>query len=94
MSVAIVDYGSGNLHSAAKAFERAARDSGTGMAKFTPTIPTCTLLTKSRAVSPSRRDVRQAAGIFRAAIKEMDRRYDLFAKLGTRNIDGDRKSVV
>jgi glutamine amidotransferase len=25
MSVAIVDYGSGNLHSAAKAFERAAR---------------------------------------------------------------------
>jgi glutamine amidotransferase len=29
MSVAIIDYGSGNLHSAAKAFERAARDSGT-----------------------------------------------------------------
>lgn len=29
MSVGIVDYGSGNLHSAAKAFERAARDSGT-----------------------------------------------------------------
>ncbi len=28
MSVAIVDYGSGNLHSAAKAFERAVRDSG------------------------------------------------------------------
>ena len=28
MSLAIVDYGSGNLHSAAKAFERAARDSG------------------------------------------------------------------
>lgn len=27
MSVAIIDYGSGNLHSAAKAFERAARDS-------------------------------------------------------------------
>jgi glutamine amidotransferase len=30
MSVAIIDYGSGNLHSAAKAFERAARDSGNG----------------------------------------------------------------
>ena len=30
MSVAIVDYGSGNLHSAAKAFERAARDSNLG----------------------------------------------------------------
>ena len=28
MSVAIIDYGSGNLHSAAKAFERAARDGG------------------------------------------------------------------
>ena len=28
MSVVIVDYGSGNLHSAAKAFERAAHDSG------------------------------------------------------------------
>ena len=30
MSVVIVDYGSGNLHSAAKAFERAARESGHG----------------------------------------------------------------
>ena len=30
MNVAIVDYGSGNLHSAAKAFERAARDAGRG----------------------------------------------------------------
>jgi imidazole glycerol-phosphate synthase subunit HisH len=28
VSIAIIDYGSGNLHSAAKAFERAARDSG------------------------------------------------------------------
>ena len=28
MSVAIIDYGSGNLHSAAKAFERAAREHG------------------------------------------------------------------
>ena len=28
MNVAIIDYGSGNLHSAAKAFERAARESG------------------------------------------------------------------
>ena len=29
MSVAIVDYGSGNLHSAQKAFERAAREAST-----------------------------------------------------------------
>ncbi|MFO1131710.1 MAG: imidazole glycerol phosphate synthase subunit HisH [Hyphomicrobiales bacterium] len=32
MSVAIIDYGSGNLHSAAKAIERATRDSGLSMA--------------------------------------------------------------
>lgn len=31
-SVVIIDYGSGNLHSAAKAFERAARESGTDVA--------------------------------------------------------------
>lgn len=31
MSVTIIDYGSGNLHSAAKAFERAARDGGIAM---------------------------------------------------------------
>jgi imidazole glycerol-phosphate synthase subunit HisH len=30
MSVAIIDYGSGNLHSARKAFERAAREAGAG----------------------------------------------------------------
>jgi len=28
MQVAIIDYGSGNLHSAEKAFERAAREAG------------------------------------------------------------------
>ncbi len=32
MTVAIVDYGSGNLHSAHKAFERAARESGVSTA--------------------------------------------------------------
>ena len=32
MHVAIIDYGSGNLHSAAKAFERAARERGNGVA--------------------------------------------------------------
>ncbi|HXM31838.1 MAG TPA: imidazole glycerol phosphate synthase subunit HisH [Xanthobacteraceae bacterium] len=30
MTVAVIDYGSGNLHSAAKALERAARESGSG----------------------------------------------------------------
>ena len=28
MTVAVIDYGSGNLHSAAKALERASRESG------------------------------------------------------------------
>jgi len=37
---------------------------------------------------PVVKDVKQAAGAFRAALKEMDRRYDLFATFGTRNIDG------
>ena len=32
MHVAIIDYGSGNLHSAAKAFERAAREEGSDLA--------------------------------------------------------------
>jgi glutamine amidotransferase len=32
MTVAIIDYGSGNLHSAQKAFERAAREAGLGCA--------------------------------------------------------------
>ena len=30
MSIAIIDYGSGNLHSAAKAFQRAVQDAGLG----------------------------------------------------------------
>jgi glutamine amidotransferase len=37
VTVAIVDYGSGNLHSAAKAFERAARESG----RDEPILVTC-----------------------------------------------------
>jgi len=39
-------------------------------------------------------DVKQAAGIFRAAIKEMDRRYDLFHAVGTRNLDGYNQRVA
>ena len=38
MSVAIVDYGSGNLHSAAKAFERAAREAGSTSRSSSPAI--------------------------------------------------------
>ncbi len=42
---------------------------------------------------PVVKDVKQAAGIFRAALREMDRRYDMFATLGTRNIDGYNQHV-
>src|SRR5215813_5592995 len=39
MSVAIIDYGSGNLHSVAKAFERAAREGGTAEAILVTSDP-------------------------------------------------------
>ena len=39
MNVAIVDYGSGNLHSAHKAFERAAREAGLAPTSTSPAIP-------------------------------------------------------
>ncbi|PMU97575.1 imidazole glycerol phosphate synthase subunit HisH, partial [Pseudomonas sp. GP01-A4] len=39
MSVAIIDYGSGNLHSAAKAFERAARSLENGQKVFVTSDP-------------------------------------------------------
>ena len=39
MSVAIIDYGSGNLHSAAKAFERAARSMDDGQKIFVTSDP-------------------------------------------------------
>jgi S-DNA-T family DNA segregation ATPase FtsK/SpoIIIE len=43
---------------------------------------------------PVVKDVKQAAGIFRSALKEMDRRYELFSKIGTRNIDGYNERMV
>jgi DNA segregation ATPase FtsK/SpoIIIE-like protein len=42
---------------------------------------------------PVVKDVKQAAGILRWALKEMDRRYDLFAQALTRNIDGYNTKV-
>src|SRR5579872_7108328 len=51
MSVAIVDYGSGNLHSAAKAFERAARDCGTGQSIIVTRDPQ-TVAAADRVVLP------------------------------------------
>ena len=51
MSTAIVDYGSGNLHSAAKAFERAARDAGRTEAIAVTSDP-ATVAAASRVVLP------------------------------------------
>jgi glutamine amidotransferase len=49
--VAIIDYGSGNLHSAAKAFERAARESGSG-ADIAVTADPAIVLAADRIVLP------------------------------------------
>lgn len=38
--------------------------------------------------TPVVKDIRQATGILRAALKEMEHRYDLFVRAGTRNFDG------
>lgn len=43
---------------------------------------------------PVVRSMKQATGVFRSAIAEMDRRYERFAKLGTRNIEGYNQRVA
>jgi S-DNA-T family DNA segregation ATPase FtsK/SpoIIIE len=42
---------------------------------------------------PVVKDVKQSAGIFRAALQEMERRYDLFSRMGTRNLEGYNQRV-
>jgi S-DNA-T family DNA segregation ATPase FtsK/SpoIIIE len=44
-------------------------------------------------LSPVIKDVRLAAGILRSVLKEMDERYDRFAHIGTRNLDGYNNRV-
>ena len=44
--------------------------------------------------TPVVRDIRQATGIFRATLKEMERRYDLFVRAGVRNFDGYNEKVT
>ena len=51
MHVAIIDYGSGNLHSAAKAFERAAREEGSKLA-IKVTADPVDVLSANRVVLP------------------------------------------
>jgi len=42
---------------------------------------------------PVVKDVRQAAGILRTVLKEMDKRYDKFVTVSTKNIDGYNQKV-
>jgi len=44
-------------------------------------------------MAPVIKNVKQAAGIFRSVLKEMEERYDRFAQIGTRNIDGFNNRV-
>lgn len=44
-------------------------------------------------MAPVVTNVKQAAGILRSVIKEMEERYDRFAQMGTRNIDGFNNRV-
>jgi glutamine amidotransferase len=51
-TVAIIDYGSGNLHSAAKAFERAAREAGLDSTRIALTDDPETVASADRVVLP------------------------------------------
>ncbi|RZK93359.1 MAG: imidazole glycerol phosphate synthase subunit HisH, partial [Methylobacterium sp.] len=51
-TVAIIDYGSGNLHSAAKAFERAAREAGLDETRIVLTSEADTVAQADRVVLP------------------------------------------
>jgi glutamine amidotransferase len=64
MSVAIVDYGSGNLHSAAKAFERASRDIGLGQ--------TIMVTSKPEQVAAASRVVLPGVGAFADCRRGLD----------------------
>ena len=55
LSIAIVDYGSGNLHSAAKAFERAAHDAGIGEAIVVTNDPEAVVSRRSGGAARRRR---------------------------------------
>ena len=45
-------------------------------------------------LAPVVKNVKQAAGIFRSCLKEMEDRYDAFARMGTRNIEGYNSRVA
>ena len=65
-TVAIIDYGSGNLHSAAKAFERAAREAGLDATRIV-------LTSEAEAVAKADRVVLPGVGGVRACMAELQR---------------------
>ena len=80
MTVAIIDYGSGNLRSAAKAFERAARETGADTATVVTADPE-TVLAADRIVLPGvgafgdcRRGLHAVDGMPEALIEAVERR--------------------
>jgi S-DNA-T family DNA segregation ATPase FtsK/SpoIIIE len=44
-------------------------------------------------LAPVIKDTKQAAGILRSVLVEMDKRYNLFSEIGTRNVDGYNAKV-
>jgi DNA segregation ATPase FtsK/SpoIIIE, S-DNA-T family len=44
-------------------------------------------------LTPVVKDTKMAAGILRSVLKEMDKRYEAFARLGTRNLEGYNNKV-
>jgi imidazole glycerol-phosphate synthase subunit HisH len=84
MSLAIIDYGSGNLHSAAKAFERAARDSGLAIPVLVTSDPE-RLRKAERIVLPGvgafkdcRNGLKAVPGMWEALEEEVTRRAKPF----------------
>ena len=82
MTVAIVDYGSGNLHSAAKAFERAARESGENQPIVVTSSP--------EAVAQADRIVLPGVGAFADCRRGLDAVDGMIAALNERVRKGGR----
>jgi len=84
MNVAIIDYGSGNLHSAAKAFERAARDAGVATSITVTADPDCVrragriVLPGVGAFKDCRNGLRSVPGMWETLDEEVMRRAKPF----------------
>ena len=90
--VALIDYGSGNLHSAAKAFERAARESGHSGPIVVTSDPDAVRLQDARGgIHQTRRAVASTQKILTALVKTtrelaLARTHAFFEKYGGKTI--------